>query len=556
MNEPTSEAADSAESVDRLRAAAIRAEILQQESRNRNVSPVRRIEIASLLLIIGLCDLTIYRGEGFAGYGALITGLPVLLLTGMPSRNVHAATWLSALLVAGAAVRLVWCGSTLGLVCGLIVVNCFAMSLAGRTPHLVHSAVFASQLFASGYRGLHHYWASLCCFRPPARIQNVLAIILPVVALVVFGMLFVFANPDLAATVSARLKELVDAASSYLPELIPDGAEVLFCIAAGWIAVGLLRPVLPDAAARLEPDCSDASVIQHSDESDISAESSSLFEAYRNTLIVVTSLFAAYLVFEFQTLWFREFPEGFHYSGYAHEGAAWLTVALALATVMLSLMLRGTVLADRRVNVLRKLSWFWSLENVILALAVYNRLSIYIAFNGMTRMRTIGLLGITSVLIGFLLVVRKTVKGHDFRWLLRRQLWTVALAVYLYAVLPVDAFVMRHNVNRVLNGDLSPSVQIIAHPTTSEGLLQLTPLLDCQDSKIQQGVRALLAYHQLDQQHLAVKRAELGWTSRQIADEYLLEVLDGLHSQLAEYSDRARRESAIEQFREHAWQWY
>lgn len=36
-------------------------------------------------------------------------------------------------------------------------------------------------------------------------------------------------------------------------------------------------------------------------------------------------------------MWFRPFPTGFHYSGYAHEGAFWLTVALAMATITLSL---------------------------------------------------------------------------------------------------------------------------------------------------------------------------------------------------------------------------
>jgi hypothetical protein len=47
-----------------------------------------------------------------------------------------------------------------------------------------------------------------------------------------------------------------------------------------------------------------------------------LYVAYRNMLVALILLFTAYLGFEFATLWFRAFPEGFHYSGYAHEGAA------------------------------------------------------------------------------------------------------------------------------------------------------------------------------------------------------------------------------------------
>ena len=72
------------------------------------------------------------------------------------------------------------------------------------------------------------------------------------------------------------------------------------------------------------------------------------FSACRNTLIAVIVLFAVYLIFEFSTLWFREFPEGFYYSGYAHQGAAWLTVALALATGVLSAVFRTKVVQDAR----------------------------------------------------------------------------------------------------------------------------------------------------------------------------------------------------------------
>lgn len=110
----------------------------------------------------------------------------------------------------------------------------------------------------------------------------------------------------------------------------------------------------------------------------------------------------------------------FVYSGDAHEGAAWLTVALALATFILSLVFRGSVRCDARLPKLRMLAWAWSLENVLLAFAVYNRLFIYVGFNGMTRMRIVGLFGITAVLVGFVVVLVKIAKNHSFVWLIRR----------------------------------------------------------------------------------------------------------------------------------------
>jgi hypothetical protein len=516
-----------------------------------DASPVRWLEIVCLVLIVVLCDMTIYRGEGFAGYAALVAGVSMLLAGGVPSKRPCTATWVFAMLVVGAAAKLVWCGSGLSTASGVVVMFGFAMSLVGRTPHLIHTAVFASQAFAAGHHGLNHYWTSMARMKPPSRVPNIFALILPVLALGVFGTLFVFANPDLVSAFSARFSGLFTSIGRWLENLTPAPLEALFCITVSWIAIGLLRPILPSVS-----DEDDVESSAPAEAGTTGPRPTSLFEAYRNTLFVVVGLFAVYLIFEFQTLWFREFPEGFHYSGYAHQGAAWLTIALALATVMLSLMFRGRVLHDPQLPMLRRLSWLWSIENVILALAVYNRLSIYVNFNGMTRMRTIGLLGMTSVLFGFLLVVRKISKGHDFRWLVRRQLWTVAFAVYLYAVLPVDAWVMRHNVQRVLSGDLSPAVQISVHQTSAEGVLQLFPLTRCDNEIIREGVKAVLAQYQGSSENLALKRKSLGWTSLQIADEELLRTLQESKNDWSDYKDEALRSTVITRFHEYTYQWY
>ena len=546
----------------RQRLRASRDRILRELRENYDESPVRWREILCLVLIVVLSDVTIYRGSGFAGYAALVAGVSLLLAVGVPSKRPELTTWMFAALAAGASARLVWCGSALSVVAGLFVMFGFAMSLVGRTPYMIHIAVFATQSFAAGHHGLNHYWSSMARLKPPRRVQNLFALILPVIALLVFGTLFVFANPDLASAVGDRFSDLFDVFGKWLQDLTPAPFEVLFCIGAGWISIGLLRPILP--------------TLQGEDDSKPSAEPpqvsvelkpAPLFEAFRNTLFMVVGLFTVYLVFEFQTLWFREFPEGFHYSGYAHEGAAWLTVALALATVMLSLMFRGSVLNDPRLSKLRKLSWLWSIENVILALAVYNRLSIYVNFNGMTRMRTVGLLGMTSVLVGFLLVVRKISKGHDFRWLIRRQLWTVAFAVYLYAVLPVDAWVMRHNVQRVLAGDLSPVVQVAVHPTSAEGALEMFPLTECDDEVIREGVKATLARYLQRSKHyhdwsssltrpLSRFPESLGWTAHQLADQQLLERLARECPNWPEYEDSQKVDAAIAQYRDYSWQWF
>src|SRR5688572_10759528 len=111
----------------------------------------------------------------------------------------------------------------------------------------------------------------------------------------------------------------------------------------------------------------------------------------------------------------------------------------------------------------------------------------------MTRMRVIGQFGISAVLVGFILVIWKIVHRRSFGWLVQHQLWTVAIATYLFALTPVDLLVHKFNVRQILAGDLAPSVQMTEHPVNTEGLLVLESLIDCEDPIIRNGVRAMLA---------------------------------------------------------------
>ncbi len=98
----------------------------------------------------------------------------------------------------------------------------------------------------------------------------------------------------------------------------------------------------------------------------------------------------------------------------------------------------------------------------------------------MTRMRVIGLLGTLAVIIGFALVVYKILRSRGFLWLLRHQLWTVAIVAMLYTILPVDYYVQRYNANQIMAGNPAPSTQIPTHETSAEGLIPLVTLLKCE----------------------------------------------------------------------------
>lgn len=510
-------------------------------------APVAWRELLAVLLMVVLSDLTIYRGEGYAADALLFVVAPLLLWIGAFRHESKWATFVVALLLGLAGIKLLWCGSWLLVLCGWSLLFAFAMTLAGLCPYVLETLVFAAQTIRSGYEGLQDYGRVLERRSDAQPRTPWLNVGLPIMTLLAFGTIFTLANPDLVTMFSTRVQAFVEVIKTWL-----DGFsffEVAFWVAALWICVGLIRPQVSRPTSVAEDARSTAAIAE-----------APLYAAFRNTLVAVIGLFAFYLVFEFDSLWFRDFPDEFFSSGrvhkYAHEGAAWLTLALAMATVVLSLIFRGKTLADPRLPALKRLAWIWSLENALLAITVYHRLGIYIGYNGMTRMRVVGLLGITCVVVGFAHVLWKIAFQKRFVWLLRRHLWTVAAAVFLFALLPVDALIHRYNVSRILSGDAAPSVQISVQPISSEGMLVLKPLLEADNEIIREGIRAMLAEQLGKSERLAARQKELGWSTFQLADRQLLEQLRELEPQLKSYAELAPRAEARQRFQDYAYQWY
>ena len=513
--------------------------------------PVTLRELLAIAALVVLADLTVYRGLGFAGYAAFFLLAPVLLGLGAPRPRFGRGFFVLCLMLVLLAAKTLWCGSVLLVAAGFSLVVAFAMTLSGLCPYVLETVVFASQTILAGYEGLTQYRRSSGKLGPSVTWGSWLNIGLPVAAFAAFGLLFIVANPDLFVYFGDSVQWFLTGIRSWLFEYAPHWSEVVFWFGVIWVSVGLLRPVVTRSL-------SNENLADKATESEATPAlvKAAVYVPFRNTLVTVIGLFAVYLVFEFQTLWFREFPEGFYYSGYAHEGAAWLTVALGLATVILSLIFRGGLLLDPRLPRLRLLAWVWSLENLVLAAAVYNRLNIYIGFNGMTRMRIVGLFGMTCVTVGFLLVVWKIVNNRNSIWLLRRHLWALAITVYLYGLTPVDTLVHTYNVRQILSGDSAPSVQISVHPISSEGVLVLLPLLDCPDPLVREGVTAMLADRLDRAEAVARDQEQKGWTALQIADRKVLQGLRANKSNWARYTDRKERQAALDRFHEYAYQWF
>ena len=511
--------------------------------------PIRWLELIGVLSLITLADLAVYRGAGFAGFALLFAAAPFLFWLSSSRRFTGTSFWVTGGMLLVLAAKLVWCGSAALVVIGFSWLIAFTMALAGFCPYVPELVTYAAQTIQAGILAIIYYARRFSSISIGSRRGARMSFVLPILAFLAFSCIFILANPDLALTFGEGLQRVLDVLRGWIKHFSPEVLEICFWGAALWVVLGLLCPVFSGSTL---------SEVSSNGQKDVAVPpaESPLYHAFRNTLLTVIALFAVYLIFEFSTLWFREFPKGFHYSGYAHEGAAWLTAALALATLTLSLVFRGGVLRDPRIVPLRRLAWIWSFENLVLAVAVYHRLFIYIGFNGMTPMRIMGLYGMTAVVVGFMLVLVKIARNRGFLWLIRRHLWTLAIAITLLMLTPRDTIVVEYNTRKILSGDPAPCVQISVQPISSEGVLLLKPLLECDDEIIREGVAALLAERAIEAERTAAEQERLGWTAYQISDRMVLKRLRADAALWSRYSDRETRNAALERFHKYAYQWY
>lgn len=497
-------------------------------------------EILAALAWTLAADVLIFRMATYLSMALFLVLVPVLYRYAASTSPHRRAMAVCGGLSAMVAWRLVWLGSPLAVAAAVTLIVAMSMAASGVMPFVLEGLVWSARSLFDGAGRISRYRWTAGAINSVRAHHHIAAVVLPAVAVTVFGGLFVMANPDLVNWVAERMDQWANRIWVWMAGF--SVWELPFCVLALLVGIGLIRPAMP--SLRLGGETREPVAMPPS--------RSSLYDAYRNTLVAVTGLFALYLGFEFWTLWRRDFPQGFYYAGYAHQGAAWLTIALGLATVALSVIFGRSLLSDPRLPRVRWWAWIWSAENLLLALAVYNRLLIYIGYNGLTRMRWVGLFGITAVVLGFGLVVYKISHSRDFWWLLRSQMLAVVVVMIVYSVTPIDYLAHRYNVAKVQNGQSEPSVMLAVKPVDDEGLLAVFSLLDHSDEIIREGVAARLAIRQGELEAAAPRH----WSELQLATRVLQRRLEQHPEIAASFRDPSDRRETLDRFVDYAMQWY
>lgn len=508
-----------------------------------SVSPPKKKELAALVLSVIFCDILIYHGGGFTGYALILPFLALILLffSRETKRGIMVYILVSLVLLTG--FRLFYLGSSYCVFSGIFLLFALALSLRGYSPFLPETILQSLIIFFRAPLNFEDYSRQLSA-SPGKKRFSLKTILAPLGAVFIFGLIFIMANPVL----KDFFGEWVDRIFQNIRILIPSWGQIFFWGFILWGMSGLLYPRIEKFLFKQKETI---------DPEKFAPPPDHYYPAFRNVLYSLIILFAVYFLFEFYYLWWREIPRGFRYSEYAHQGAAWLTFALALSTLVIGFTFRGGILRDLRLRILKRLAWIWCLENFILAVCAFHRTQIYVHYNGLSRMRIVAVFGIAVIVAGFILVVLKVARQKNFLWLVRRHLWALGLTILLYLIIPVDYVVTRYNVNQILSGNPAPTVQIAVHPIGPDGCVLLLRLLECPDENIRQGVGTLLAKTQIELERKVSKDTKRGWTFFQLAEIKALEKLKSYSDQWEKfYVDNYIRNNALKKFDNYGRQWY
>ncbi len=523
------------------------------------------ILLLSMIATIVSWDLLVYQTSGGAvGWACFTLILAGILFSATFSRSTtktaRMAQVATSLLLLLLAARSYWQWNPFLPVLSGLLLAAFALSVHGLFPWVDRLLLFLSQVMVQAFGPLGEIVIRLGSLRRQLFDLRWREWGFPTIVCLVFAAVFLFANPAALTWVWNGTSSLFSDLASWLGSYFL--LQILCWCFVGIIALGMMvAPKWIDALERKLPWRHHAAV-----QGAVGPMTKTTYRVHFNTLLSVIVLFSIYLFIEFANFWFREFPEGFQYSGYAHRGAAWLTVALAVATFLLSWIFRVAT-NDQHKSTLHRLTWIWSGLNLLLACSVYNRMWIYVQFNGMTRMRIIGYFGITCVVVGFALVLIKIVQRKSFVWLIQRELIAMFLFLIFLSVTPLDMIAYNWNRASIASGLIRPSVQIVAHSLSPEGYQAIIPLMKHENEVIREGVTAMLAKKLREMSNTSngtrfraqetPANAKPSWAHFQASESQLKQTLDSLSAELFPYIDNYDQcEKAIDRLSHFAMQWY
>lgn len=168
--------------------------------------------------------------------------------------------------------------------------------------------------------------------------------------------------------------------------------------------------------------------------------------AMARSLILLNALFALQSATDFAFLWGgMALPERMSYAAYAHRGAYPLVLTALLAALFVLLAMRKGGPAERS-NLIRPLVLVWIGQNILLVISSIFRLTLYVAAYSLTELRVAAFIWMILVTTGLTLIVVQILRGRSNAWLLEMNARALAMALFGAALLNIPAIVANYNI--------------------------------------------------------------------------------------------------------------
>lgn len=166
-------------------------------------------------------------------------------------------------------------------------------------------------------------------------------------------------------------------------------------------------------------------------------------------LLLFNAVFLTQTVLDLLYLWkvWGDFqlPEGLTYAGYAHRGAYALIFTALLAGVFVLITFRPRGAAQRSAWA-RWLVYLWLALNVWLIISTLRRLEVYVDVYALSRWRVAAAIWMGAVALALVWVILRIVLRRPNAWLVRMNVLTAMVIVYVCSFVNFDGMIAQFNV--------------------------------------------------------------------------------------------------------------
>ncbi|MCK1642936.1 DUF4173 domain-containing protein [Bradyrhizobium sp. 157] len=165
------------------------------------------------------------------------------------------------------------------------------------------------------------------------------------------------------------------------------------------------------------------------------------------SLVLFNLLFAVQTILDAIYLWGNvALPADISYASYAHRGAYPLIVTALLAGGFVLAAMRPGGPAEQS-KVIRPLVYLWVAQNILLVMSSILRLDLYVQIYLLTWWRVAAFIWMVLVALGLVLIVARIVLNRSNDWLIRANLFTLTITLYVCSLVNFAAIIADYNVS-------------------------------------------------------------------------------------------------------------